>query len=166
MKVKFSPQGRTTERVEYQYFEEIIKADIYLLIGEEREKELTETVYIDLSSIEIGVLYRDSTPLLNAKRDENGELHIELLNYIGDNATQEDKFPEWFEAEFEEFDIPEDAEIIQLEELVVPEPEPSPVDSLKAENHELKNRISSLQSSMTKNQKDTEDLIVSLMMMM
>ena len=138
MKVKLSPQGRTTERVEYQYFEERIIADIYLLIGEEREKELTETVYIDLSSIEIGVLYGDSTPLLNAKRDENGELHIELLNYIGDDATQEDKFPEWFEAEFEEFDIPEDAEIIQLEELVFPEPE---VDPKEEELHLLKAQV-------------------------
>ena len=27
----------------------------------------------------------------------NGELKIELLNYIGSNATYEERFPEWFE---------------------------------------------------------------------
>ena len=35
-------------------------------------------------------------PIISAKR-ENGVLYVELVNFIGKNASQEERFPEWKE---------------------------------------------------------------------
>lgn len=170
MKIKFSPQVYLKKDIEYIYGEEQILAKVYKVTldenNEEVDREIENTFYADFSQIEYEKIYPVNMPLAHVSRDENGELYIELVNYIGYEATEEENFPEEFIPSTEDIEIPEDAKIIQLEEMVFSEPESSPVDSLKAENYELKNRINSLQSSMTKNQKDTEDLIVSLMMMM
>jgi len=37
-------------------------------------------------------------PLLSAKKEE-GVLSVELLNWIGSNATEEERFPEWIDTE-------------------------------------------------------------------
>ena len=159
------------EYIAHSFMQDMIKVSVYQYAkwneDDSDEDRITEEYYYGLSNIEHGKVYYSTEYLYEPKRDSEGVLYIELLShYTSDSEDDGTINPEWQDVEFEDFEIPEDAEIIQLEELVIPEPEPSPVDSLKAENHELKNRISSLQSSMMKNQKDTEDLIVSLMMMM
>lgn len=160
--IKKIPQINTEISIEYQVTtENILITDIEAFT----DGYATETICYNLDSMELDKVYYKTQWIRGIQYIDN-KLHLEVLY-----PTNEDEFKKNKEYNFEkvekiEFEIPEDAEIVQLEELVIPEPEPSPVDSLKAENHELKNRISSLQSSMMKNQKDTEDLIVSLMMMM
>lgn len=168
MKILYSPQFNNEKKLEYYFSDNIIKAEESVITEVEDGEdvlELSNTFYFDISNLEFGKFFQMQYPITQA-RIVDEELNIELLNFIKDDAPEEEKFPEWQEVEFEDFEIPEDAEVIQLEELVIPEPEPNPVDKLRVENYELKNRINYLQSSMTKNQKDTEDLIVSLMMMM
>ena len=64
-------------------------------------KDLTDT--FDFSGFPNGVLNivtietdLEVQPILSAKR-ENGILHVELLNFIGEDATEEERFPEWME---------------------------------------------------------------------
>lgn len=170
MKIKFSPQVYLKKDIEYIYGEEQILAKVYKVTldenNEEVDREIENTFYADFSEIEYGKIYPVNTPLAHASRDEDGELYIEVMNYIGYEATEEEAFPKEFTPSIEDFEIPEDAEIIQLEELVMPEPEPSTVDNLVRENAELKRSVDSLRSSMIQSNKNTEDLIVTLLAMM
>ena len=170
MKIKFSPQVYLKKDIEYIYGEEQILAKVYKVTldenNEEVDREIEKTFYADFSQIEYEKIYPVNMPLSHVSRDENGELYIELVNYIGYEATEEENFPEEFIPSTEDIEIPEDAKIIQMEEMVISEPEPSPVDSLKAENHELRQSIQSLKDSMVKSNKNTEDLIVTLLSMM
>lgn len=163
MKYIYTAQESIYDVYNYQFNEDFLKVSHTLKMSE--TEEVTNDSYYDIGSLELNKKYDTKHPLINIETVE-GELVFNLLHAVPTQDKYSAFEPETLDVEFEEFEIPEDAEIIQLEELVVPEPEPSPVDNLKSENHELKNRISSLQSSMMKNQKDTEDLIVSLMMMM
>lgn len=60
-----------------------------------------QTDVFDFSALPLGRLNNVTTtlpinPICNAERKDDG-LHIELLNYIGFNASDEEKFPEWKE---------------------------------------------------------------------
>ena len=177
--VKFSPQVKADERIKYAFLGEIIRAEIYDLVEVKDEpvsegipevvieEVLNSTLYIDLSSVEEGKLYQPVHTLMNATRDSEG-LNVELLNYIGSLASEEERFSAWTKVEDEEFEIEEDAEVIELEAMVMPEPPAPPFnpESLQAENFELNRKIAAMQSSMMKSQRETEDLILTLMMMM
>ena len=170
MKVLFSPQFDNEKRIKYSFFENIIKIEEMIRTDKDDSEdgfEVEHTFYVDLSNLEEGKPYHTVQPLVNLKKDLDG-IHIELMNYIGYEASEEERFPEWFEPEDEEFEIDEDAEVVELEEIEMPEPPAPPFnpESLQAENFELNRKLSSLQSSMAKNQRDTEDLILSLMMML
>lgn len=168
MKILYSPQFNNKKKLEYYFSDNIIKAEesVYTEVEDgEDVLELSNTFYFDISNIEVGKFFKVQYPITQI-RIVDEELNIELLNFIKDDAQEEEKFPEWQEVEFEDFEIPEDAEIIQLEELVIPEPEPSPVDNLVRENAELKRSLDSLRSSMIQSNKNTEDLIVTLLAMM
>lgn len=161
-----SPQSNSQVKIEYSFNESfMLMAEIFEYNEESEQFESKKILYFDLSSLKSNTHYIGEYPVSSILTFDD-EVEIDVINAVGDEWTDDEANPKWEEVEFEEFEIPEDAEIIQLEELIIPEPEPSPVDSLKAENHELKNRISSLQNSMAKNQRDTEDLIVNLMMML
>ena len=98
MKVLFSPQVRENERIIYEFEENIIKAthrgitDTFdftsfpdgelQLYDEETEEELIETEL--------------ENPIRSARK-ENGVLHVKLMNYIGFDATYEERFPEWID---------------------------------------------------------------------
>ena len=167
MKILYSPQFNEKNKIEYTFFREIIKVEISTLVEKEEKSnfELDSVFYYDLSSVKEGIHSHGKHPFVSARRVAE-ELEIQLLIYIGDDASQDERFPELFIPEDIEFDIPEDAEIIQLEELVMPEPEPDPVDSLKSENHELRQSIKALRNSMVQNQQDTEELVITLLSMM
>lgn len=89
MKILLSPQ-RNDKKIEYQFEGENITATI---------DNITDT--FDFSTMPDGIMDEvettlDVNPIVSAKRVE-GELYVELLNFIDDNATEEEKFPEWQE---------------------------------------------------------------------
>lgn len=159
------------EYIIHCFMENNVKVSVYQYAKWNEDKsdedKLIEEYYYDLSNIEHGKVYYSTEYLYEPKRDSEGVLSIELLShYTSDSEDDEILNQDWQEVEFEDFETPEDAEIIQLEELIIPEPEPSPVDDLVRENAELKRSVDSLRSSMIQNNKNTEDLIVTLLAMM
>lgn len=94
MKVLFSPQ--VSERVlTYEFNDDMIKATM---------DGVTET--FDFSGMPNGVAdfieseAFDFNPVINARK-ENDILYLELINFIGKEATEEERFPEWFEVKFD-----------------------------------------------------------------
>lgn len=99
LKILFSPQVHETDRFIYEFGDQAIKVElngktdtfdfsgfpdgVLQLEDQETEEELVET------ELEIN-------PLLSAKK-ENGILYVELLNFIGLDATEEECFPEWID---------------------------------------------------------------------
>ncbi|CAM3442613.1 hypothetical protein [Marinicrinis lubricantis] len=68
-----------------------------------KELEIVETQMdiFDFADMPNGILDGVETtlkynPIISAKR-ENGVLHLELLNFIGEDATEQEKFPDWQE---------------------------------------------------------------------
>lgn len=89
MKIFLSPQV-SDRKINYQFEGENIIATI---------DNITDT--FDFSTMPDGIMDEvetalDVNPIVSAKRVE-GELYVELLNFIDDNATEEEKFPEWQE---------------------------------------------------------------------
>ena len=99
MKILFSPQVHDTDRFIYEFENQKIRVTY---------KGKTDT--FDFSGFPDGVLQLEDQetgeklvktsleidPLLSAKK-ENGILYVELMNYIGVNATHEECFPEWID---------------------------------------------------------------------
>lgn len=158
------PQSNEGVKIEYTMSNDLIlKSEIFKYVEEEFQSE--KTIYFDLSSLKDGTHYLSEYPVSSVITTET-EIAIDVINAVGNEWTDDEANPEWQEVEFEDFEIPEGAEIIQLEELAIPEPEPSPVDNLVRENAELKRSLDSLRSSMIQSNKNTEDLIVTLLAMM
>lgn len=89
MKILLSPQ-RSDRKIEYKFEGEkiIVTTD-----------NMSDT--FDFSSMPDGVMEEIETtlsinPIISAKRVD-GELSVELLNFIGRDATEEEKFPDWKE---------------------------------------------------------------------
>lgn len=94
MKVLFSPQ--VSERVlKYEFNNDVITATM---------NGITDT--FDFSGMPNGIADSiesevfDFNPVLSAKK-ENNILYLELINFIGDNSTYEERFPEWFEVKLD-----------------------------------------------------------------
>lgn len=90
MRVFFSPQVNDNEKIKYSFNGEIITVEYKNQIDE-----------FDFSGLLDGELIGVETILpieviISAKRVD-GELFVELLNYISENATHEELFPEWIE---------------------------------------------------------------------
>lgn len=168
MKIKFSPQVYLKKDIEYVYGEEQILAKVYKVTldenNEEVDREIENTFYADFSQIEYGKIYPVNMPLTHVSRDENGELYIELVNYIGYEATEEENFPEEFIPSTEDIEIPEDAKIIQLEEMVFSDFE-EPVDPA-VELAKANDKIAELETYVNKTKVDNEALILSTIEMM
>lgn len=146
MRILYSPQFNDKNKIEYTFFGEIIKAEISTLVEKEEKSnfELDSVFYYDLSNVKEDTHSHGKDHVVSARRVA-GELEIQLLMYIDDDASQDERFPEEFVSEDEEFDIPEGTEIIQLEEIAMPEPEPDKVEEVVKENEELKRKISQLE---------------------
>lgn len=170
MKIKFSPQVYLKKDIEYIYGEEQILAKVYKVTfdesNEEIDREIENTFYADFSKIEYGKIYPVNMPLSNVSRDENGELYIEVINYIGYEATEEEAFPKEFTPSIEEFEIPEDAEIIQLEEMEITEPELDPIDQIIAENKALEARLESMKRQLEEDRRRNEITTLELLELM
>ena len=170
MKIKFSPQVYLKKDIEYVYGEEQILAKVYKVTfdesNEEIDREIENTFYADFSKIEYGKIYPVNMPLSNVSRDENGELHIEVVNYIGYEATEEEAFPKEFTPSIKDFEIPEDAEIIKLEEMVITEPEPDLIDQIIAENKALEVRLESMKRQADEDRRMNERAILELLELM
>jgi hypothetical protein len=96
MQVLYSPQFNDVDSISYEFVGEKI---ICTLNGEVDEFDFT-----GLPEGILGAGYRENpiettlamNPISGAKR-ENGILYVTLLNFIGKDATQEERFPEWIE---------------------------------------------------------------------
>lgn len=89
MKILLSPQ-RNDKKIEYKFEGEKVIATI---------DNMSDT--FNFSSMPDGIMYEvetilDINPIISAKRAD-GILYVELLNFIGQDATEEEKFPEWQE---------------------------------------------------------------------
>lgn len=87
MKIKYSPQ-RSEERIEYIFEGERIIATFN-----------GDSDTFDFSDFPDGYAENIETtlpvnPIVSAERID-GELHVELLNFIGEDATEEERFPTW-----------------------------------------------------------------------
>lgn len=171
MKIKFSPQVYLKKDIEYVYGEEQILAKVYKVTldknNEEIDREIENTFYADFSKIEYGKIYPVNMPLSNVSRDENGELYIEVVNYIGYEATEEEAFPKEFTPSIKDFEIPEDAEIIKLEEMVIPEPEGnSTIEKLASDNRALTLRVEELKKQMESDKRANEKMTLEILDLM
>ena len=98
MKILFSPQVRDNDRIKYTFKDDVIevefkeKADTFdftdfgegrLQMFDEQGNNLIETEL-------------DENPIVNAER-KDGELYVELINFIGADATEKERFPEWID---------------------------------------------------------------------
>lgn len=89
-----SPQFNNEIKYNYQYEDETI----HVLIGEDVIDTFDFTGFtqdgeLDVSSVETSL---PVNPIFSAKR-ENGILYVKLLNFIDNEASESDKFPDWEE---------------------------------------------------------------------
>lgn len=94
MRVLFSPQVREN-KIEYKFTENMVIV-MYNDMSEKYDFSGMPDGVAD--SIESEVF--DFNPVLSARK-ENDILYLELINFIGADATEEEKFPEWFEVEYD-----------------------------------------------------------------
>lgn len=87
MKVLFSPQ-RSDEKIEYSFEGEKIIATYK---NEVDTFDFSEFPNGKVENIETAL---SINPIISAER-KDGELYVELVNFIDENATEEEKFPYW-----------------------------------------------------------------------
>lgn len=90
MKILFSPQVKT-DKIGYKFIDDKVTVT-YDNMREDYDFSGMPNGVAD--SIESEVF--DFNPVLSAKK-ENDILYLELINFIGEDATYEERFPEWFE---------------------------------------------------------------------
>lgn len=141
-----------SERVEsdYEYGDNEILEKVYnLKTGEddsqEVERELREYRLYDLSNIEDGKLYNSYDSVKNIRKVD-GEIHVEIIDYVADISEDEEIKDEYVVAEVSKLDYPEDTKVFTFEEVVFTEPEPDMVDIVVKENEELKKKVSQLEN--------------------
>lgn len=90
MKILYSPQV-SDRKLTYEFNNDVVTATL---------NGVTDT--FDFSGMPDGIADSiesevfDFNPILSAKK-ENNILYLELINFIGEDATYEERFPEWFE---------------------------------------------------------------------
>lgn len=87
MNVLFSPQ-RNDDVLRYEFDGEVITA---YLNGERDVFDFSQVPEGKLKAVETTL---PINPIVSAERKE-GVLYVELLNFIGEDATEEERFPEW-----------------------------------------------------------------------
>lgn len=92
IKILYSPQVNELDNIRYTIQGEVIIVKF---------NQLTDT--FDFTNLPDGVVQGiESTlpvnPIINAER-ENGILYIEVLNFIKENASLYERFPNWIEVE-------------------------------------------------------------------
>ena len=89
MRVKFSPQ-RSDRRINYTFDDDTITAE---LDGQTDTFDFSQMPDGEATSIETTL---PVNPILSARRVD-GVLEVVLLNWIGPDASEEERFPQWQE---------------------------------------------------------------------
>lgn len=117
MKILFSPQVHETDRFKYEFENQKVRVTF---------KSKKDT--FDFSGFPNGVLQLEDpetgeklieteleiNPLISAKK-ENGILYVELMNFIGFDATEEERFPDWID--HTEYILPKVGEVNGQDEM-------------------------------------------------
>lgn len=90
MKILYSPQV-SDRKLTYEFNNDVVTATLNGIIDTFDFSGMPDGI---ADSIESEVF--DFNPILSAKK-ENNILYLELINFIGEDATYEERFPEWFE---------------------------------------------------------------------
>ena len=95
MKVLMSPQVRFDgKKIKYEFDKDIVKASFD---GKEDIFDFSDmpdgVVELPMRDVETTL---DINPIMSVRK-EVGVLYIELMNCIDTNATEEERFPEWYE---------------------------------------------------------------------
>ena len=98
MKIKYSPQVNE-EQIRYEFDGDVITATICNFtdtfdFSEFPDGELKK--YDEETGEELIKTNLPINPIISAKR-ENGVLSVVLLNWIGTDASEEERFPDWIE---------------------------------------------------------------------
>lgn len=161
MKYIYTPQESIYDVYNYQFNETCLKVSHTLKISE--TEEVTNDSYYDIGSLELNKKYDTKHPLINIETI-NDELVFNLLHAVPTQEEYEVFEPETLDVEFEDFEIPEGIEIIELEELVFPDFE-EPVDTA-TELAKANAKIAELEIYVNKTKSDNEALILSTIEMM
>lgn len=126
--------------------------------------EVVDVEYVDLKNVEEGKTYVNTSLYVKNIKVEDGILFFEVINYISEDAPEESRFPKWITPEKSEFEIPEDAKVIQFEELVIELPEKE--NDAKQELKKANEKIEQLEAYISQVKSDNEALITSTLEMM
>lgn len=92
MRIFYSPQGNERDTITYDIQGEVITATLNGVSDIFDFTELPDGIATEIiSDLPIN-------PVVKVER-EAGVLYVELLNYIREDATEFEKFPEWIEVE-------------------------------------------------------------------
>ena len=94
MKIFFSPQFNK-DKIEYTFGKDVVTATMNGVKEKFDFSGMPDGVADSIESEVFGF-----NPVLSARK-ENDILHLELINFIGEDATEEERFPEWFEVKFD-----------------------------------------------------------------
>lgn len=161
VKYIYTPQESIYDAYNYQFNEACLKVSHTLKISE--TEEVTNDSYYDISSLELDKKYDTKHPLINIESVDD-ELVFDLLHAVPTQEEYEAFEPEILDVEFEDFEVPEDVEIIQLKELINPESEP--VVDQAAELLKANAKIDELESYVNQAKEENETLVLSAIEMM
>lgn len=91
MKILFSPQV-SEQHITYEFKDKSFTATLNGIVDEFDFSEFSDG-RLDVQSVKTDL---EINPILDAEI-KNGELFVELINYIGTNASEKEKFPEWID---------------------------------------------------------------------
>lgn len=90
MKILFSPQ-RSINKIAYKIVGDVITATYNNKASDAFDFAELPDGELDATKTETNL---PINPIVSAKR-ENGELSVVLLNFVGENATEQELFPHW-----------------------------------------------------------------------
>lgn len=98
MKVLMSPQVRFDgKKIQYEFGKDIIRAKFNNKEDVFDFSDMPDGV-VELPMRDIDTIL-DINPIMSVRK-EGGVLYIELMNCIDTNATEEERFPQWFEVKY------------------------------------------------------------------
>ena len=154
IKYRYTPQESIYDTYEYQFNSTTLKIKHTMLLNNE---DVVKELYYNIENLELNKNYSTQHPLIKIETI-NDELVFHLLYALPTEEEYATFEPEILEVKFEEFEIPEDAEIIHLEELMI--------ETSGNENEYLKNEIQALQQTIVAERKNNETQMLELMELM
>jgi hypothetical protein len=89
MNILMSPQFDDTRTIHYRFSEETITVTLGSVVD-----------VFDFNGLPVGEIGGIETtlpmnPIVHAERKEDGQMYVELINFITEDAPESDKFPSW-----------------------------------------------------------------------